>query len=389
MFKIQTIAKSLVLVGIAGTMMGNQGCKEQTVDTSSTERQLRRRVQLGKIDAPVIQLPASFSNTKFNFGYAANIQMYDILRKTQSFSTANIDPDASFDPSGLDDSAKGDFYKCEAEDQEMQVYDYNTNARLKASVASKETLSSSAACLIDMPQALIKGAITNFQLTSGTGASLSLGNIVAGLGVEGAFDFKKYTMTVSLMAKHPLEIGDHYFSTTVNSSYANQKEMSGKITYQTFGFGLKSYRASDLSKVVDDGLTQAVSDLNKNWSTDDPWYAMVMRSCDKYVYINGGFGNDAGLKVGDIVKIANVKYFWKGDPCHSKLKGEIADKVVAYAKITSVGRNIAQAWIIENDPKYPHGSDKIYPGSRVYVEKLVEQVKAEEEAAKKAASGKK
>ena len=76
------LGKSLVLVPLALMLMANQQCQQP-----SGARELRRRVQMGQIDAPKMPLPDGGS---FDFKYVANAQMYDVLRKTQSFSTSTI-----------------------------------------------------------------------------------------------------------------------------------------------------------------------------------------------------------------------------------------------------------------------------------------------------------
>jgi hypothetical protein len=375
---LMKIAKGLVLCALSASLMGAESC--DTKDDKTVARQLRRRVQLGKIQAPPIELPPSYGSKKFDFSYVANMQMYDILRRTQSFSTANVDPDQDFNSDDLNDEAKTDFNSCsDEEDQEVGINQLNSN--------SKVTFSKSAACMIDMPQAVISGAILDFQLTNGGGLSLGLSDVKFLTGLD--FSFERYQLDVTLLAKHPLEKGDHYFSTVIKQSYGNKFAGSVGLNFGSITLGPKYYMQSPLSKVVDEGLTKAVSQLASNWSADDPWYAMVLRSCDKFIYINGGFGNDAGLKVGDILRVHNVTYEWNGASCRSQLLGEMAGPPVAYVKIISVGRNLSAGEIIERDPKYPHLPDRIYPGSRVYLEKTVEQIQAEQSKASQKTSRKK
>jgi len=364
------LIKGLVLSALSLSLMGNDSCGGSK---DSEGRILRRRVQMGQITAPPIELPPAFGGKKFDFAYVANMQMYDILRRTQSFSTADVDPNQAWDPSGLDDSLKGEFNSCE-EDQEIQSYDANTGQKLSG-VISKTTISQSAACLIEVPQAIIEGNILDFQLTSGGGLSIGLADIKFLSALD--FSFEKYRLDVTLRAKHPLERGDHFFSTTIKQSYGKKMQLSAGLNFGAISLGPKYYFQSPLAKVVDEGLTEAVTELRNNWSKDDPWYAMVLRNCDKYLYLNGGMGNDAGLKVGDILAVKNVNYYWYGEACHSELKGETSLKPIAYAKVISVGRNISAAEIIEHDNAYEHTGLPIYPGARVYLEKMVEQVQAE------------
>jgi hypothetical protein len=367
---IMTVAKYKVVMSTMwiAVLIFNQGCKEQDTTPTAEPRELRRRVQMGSIQAPVIELPKEVGRTKFDFAYVANAQMPDILNKTKSFSTANTDPNEVWNPDGLDASEKERFNQCGDDPVSMEVASFYSKTNV-AIYGSKTSISKSAACLITAPHAEISGSIYDFSLTNGGGIQLGLSGIPFLSGLS--FDIAKYTMDVELRAKAILEKGNHYFSTTTTKSFGKNWKAAAQLNFGMLSLGPSYYSQTPLSTMVKESMTDAINELKKNWTTDEPWYAMVLRSCDKYIYINGGFGNDAGLKVGDIMKIVNMKYFWDGEPCDGYLSGVIPDKTVAYVKITKVGRNISEAEIIENDPNYPHLPDIIQAGARVYAEKLV------------------
>lgn len=366
-FRNSKAAKTAMMLGWMALMLANEGCNDTTQPTAPP-RELRRRVQMGAIAAPVIELPAAVGRTKFDFAYVANAQMPDILSKTNSFSTANVDPNEIFNPSGLDNSEKDRFNQCGEDPAASETASFYSKTNV-AIYGSKTSISSSAACLISMPQAILEGSIYDFQLTSGGGIQLGLSGIPFLSGLS--FDIAKYTMNAELRAKAPLEKGNFYFSTTTTKSFGKNWSASAQLNFGMLALGPKYYSQTPLSQMVSEVMTSAIQELKSNWTADEPWYAMVLRSCDKYIYINGGFGNDAGLKVGDIVKIVNMKYFWDGEPCQGYLTGALVDKTVAYAKVTQVGMNVSEAEIIENDPNYPHLPDLIQAGARVYAEKLV------------------
>lgn len=359
---MKNLMKAGALFLIAGTMMGNQSCQQEQ---AAEKRELRRRVQMGSVKAPIIQLP---QGGQFDFQSVANIQMYDVLSKTKAFSTATVDPSAVYDPSGLSNEEAEQFNQCG--DEEMM----SVNGKLMA----KSVLSQRAACMINLPQGVISGNILDFTLIGDNGVSVNISNFSqfsAGVG----FRFKKYELAVAMRAQDPMVAGgnvagDHMvLATTSQSAYGKESSVSLNLMFSMLGLGFDSYSKTPLHKVVQDGLTLAVNDLAKQWEEGQPWYAMVLRNCDKYIYINGGSKMDAGLKKGDIVRVQNVVYKWKKKECESELEGAI-DYVggpVAYARILNVAPTMTTAEIIERDPNYPRStSQTILPGARVYMEKF-------------------
>lgn len=338
--------------------MGNEGCQEPE------GRQLRRRISMGKIGAPTIILPTGQGS--FDFEYVANAQMYDVLRKTQSFSTSTIDPLKTYSPDGLSDSEAAQFNQCmDPEESEL----------VAKGIATKSIISERAACLIDLPQGVVSGNILDFRLTSSGGLSLSLSQIAFLPGLS--FDFKRYELAMTLKVMDPL-ITNHNIAATSQQSYGSEFNADAQLSFSGFNLGPKFYYNSPLRQVVDEGMVASIKELKGQWDQAHPWYSMVMRNCDKSIYINAGNTTDAGLMVGDIVKVQNVKYRWAGDVCGSKLMGSAVNaEVVAYAKITSVGDTMSIATVIDNDPEnYPYSLNQVIkPGSRVYMHKMVSTVK--------------
>jgi hypothetical protein len=358
--------------------MGNQSCEEKPKTEEDSARQLRRRVQLGRLDAPPITLPSGGGN--FNFAFAANLQLHGVLNRTKAFSTATIDPFKVYVPEGLNPQETNNFYRCEFQEAvptTVQIQDGTGQYRLATS-------SPSAACMVTMPQAIITGGILSLELVSQTGASFGLMNLF-----EFGFEQARSELRLEMLAEHPLIRGGNYTSsgrmvlaTTSVRTYQRQQKFEGKLGLEKFSLGLSHYFASPLSKVTEEALTQGVQDLAKAWKQGDEWWATVHKSCDKYIYINAGGQMDAGLKEGDIVAIYNTMYHWTGKPCESQLISENKHTSIsgdtsrmaplAYARVTSVGLTISAAAIIENDPNYPRQDRQIFPGARVYMKKMVE-----------------
>ncbi|MCE3009011.1 MAG: hypothetical protein LW875_00145 [Proteobacteria bacterium] len=333
------LIRSSLLCGLALLMMGNEGCEE-----AEQKRELRRRVQMGMVDAPAMPLP---NGGRFDFKFAANAQMYDVLRKTQSFSTSTMRPGTPLDPSQMTDAERRAFSQCEDVDGYAPF-----------------VMSQNAACMIHMPQAIINGEIVNFQLISGGGLSISLPDFG---GLSSSFDVKKARLTMSLKADDPLIPGHNIAATTTR---ANQFEMNIRAGFNlgSIGLGPRYYYQSDLAEVVSKAMQNGISDLKTQFDEAEPWYAMVLKNCDKAILINAGNSSDAGLKTGDILEVYNVWYDWAGLVCDSTLMGSMraTAEPIAVAQVEIVGNTFSQARIIEQT------ATKILPGARVYVRKLVQ-----------------
>jgi hypothetical protein len=143
------------------------------------------------------------------------------------------------------------------------------------------------------------------------------------------------------------------------------------LSFANWGVGFGSYTSSDLAKVVASAMTTGISDLKSQFDKAEPWYAMVLKNCDKAIMINAGNYSDAGLQVGDVLEVYNVWYDWSGDVCSSTLMGTLrATKApIAVAQVEIVGNTFSQARIVEQT------AEKILPGARVYVRKLMDPVK--------------
>ena len=351
--KVNLLCKLTVTVGCAALLMGNQGCEEQ-VET----RELRRRVSMGKINAPELLLP---NGASFDFQYMANAQMYDVLRKSKSFSTSTIDPSKPPSTEGLSDAEADSFNQC-VDPDEMNA--------IRSGFASKTVISERAACLIDLPQGVVNGNVLDFRLKSAGGLSLSRADIPLLSALT--FDFKSYEFSMVMNVMDSL-IVNHNIAATTKMTYSNEYKVAATMNFSGLELGPSYYYNTPLRQVVEDGMVAALSDLKTQWDTAHPWYSMVVRNCDKSIYINAGDSTDAGLVEGDIVKVHNVKYRWEGEVCSSQLLGSTRNsEVVAYAKITSVGDTMSIAQVIDNDPEnYPYSRDQlIKPGARVYMHKM-------------------
>jgi hypothetical protein len=338
------VAKAILVLPLAALMMGNQQCA-QKVEDEVAKRELRRRVQLGAIDAPDMKFTDGGS---FDFKYAANAQMYTILRSTSSFSTSTVAP-GPLDPSTMTEEEKQAFYQCE-----------------DTSGSSAFQFSQEAACMVHMPQARINGNISNFQITDGKSYNIDLLLNMIGIGVN--YKVTKATLSMNFKADHPLITG-HNIASSSPTAKSQVKDLNLNLNFNNWGVGFGNYSASDLGKVVGQAMTTGITDLKAQFDKEEAWYAMVLKNCDKAIMINAGSYGDAGLEVGDVLEVYNVWYDWTGDVCSSSLRGAMrASKTpIAVVQVDIVGNTFSQARVIEQT------AEKILPGARVYVRKLIEK----------------
>lgn len=341
MISKKQMTKILIMLPLGFLMMANQQCQEQ-----SGIRELRRRVQMGSVEAPKMPLPDGGS---FDFKFAANAQMYDVLQKTKSFSTSTISG-GGFDLGKMSEDDEAMFNQCEDPSQ-LQVSDLYS-----------KVMTQNSACMVHMPQAVINTDIVNFQLTNSGGVSVGIAQWAnLGLGVT----YKKATLTMAMRADDPLIPGHVIAATT---SKANKQEFGVNVSLSPGGVGLGAnfYSATDLAKVVSTALDKGVTDLKGQFDKAEGWYAQVLKNCDKAILINAGNSSDAGLQVGDQFEVYNMWYDWAGESCDSTLNGAMRSTKtpIAVVEVEIVGNTFSQARVIEQSEV------KILPGARVYIRKL-------------------
>lgn len=327
----------ICVIAMTGFLMGNEGCQQET-------RVMRRRIQMGKIQAPTMVLPDERGS--FDFQKATSAQAYELLRRTQAFSLIKIDPIKIYDSAGLSES---DFGRC-----------FNT---VQGSALTENS------CVMDFPQGVISGTIRGFQLSSSRATPLTLKDVA--LLPSLSYEFRHYEVGLKLTVSDPF-LPDQILATNSQDHFGNDTGSAVRVSFSGYDHDTKAYYNSALRKVVDDGLTQAIGDLRIQWEKVSPWYATVVKNCDQLIYINGGSKTGLDLKVGDIVRVQAVTYRWSGSACNSALKGAVvSDEALAYAKVTTIGESMSVAKLIENDSRYPQNkTGPIRPGFRVYLEKM-------------------
>lgn len=332
--------KASVLLFIAGSMMGNEGCKKEVKEP----RSLRRRVQMGVIDAPVMPLP---NGQVFDFKFVANSQLYYVLRKTKSFSSATIGTTDELDPAKMNEAEKDMFYQCQ---------DSEGLAPFK--------MSQEAACMIRMPQAKINGAIESFELETAGGVTVGLPQFM-NLGFSA--DIKSSRLTMNFKADDPLIKNKNIAATRPNAKQIELK-VGAKVNFGEFALGADYYYRDPLGKVVNQAMIKGIEGLKTQFDAAQEWYGMVLKNCDTKLLINAGNATDAGLVKGDQLAVYNVWYDWEGRPCDSNLYGSMpaSTEPIAVIEVEIAGDTFSQAKILSQT------GDRIKPGARVVVRKLYE-----------------
>lgn len=345
--RMKSATRIILLCPLALVLMGNQECQDP-----QSQRELRRRVQMGAVNAPQMPLP---DGGTFDFKFAAASQMYTALKKTQSFSTSTINGMQDFDLEKMDEADRAAFNQCE-----------DTGAQFQSQDLYSKVLTQNSACMIGMPQAVIKTNIVNFELTQSGGLSVGIADF-ANLGV--GLNFKKATLTMSMDALDPL-IPGHVIASS--SPKAKRQEFAINLSMAPGGIGIGAdfYTKTDLAKVVSTAMEKGLDDLKGQFNKAEAWYAQVLRNCDKAILINAGNSSDAGLQVGDQLEVYNVWYDWEGESCNSTLLGSMkaTQYPIAVVQVEIVGNTFSQAKVIEQTEV------KILPGARVYVRKLNQPV---------------
>lgn len=349
---IKRSLQGLLMVGLGLSLMGNEGCEE-----APKARELKRRIQMGTVEAPKMNLP---DGGVFDFKFAATAQMAQVLSSTDSFSYVNqLDP-GFINLNDMSKEEKAAFERCGEDPEEFMK------------------TSRTAACMIRMPQARLSTNIISFELTNKFG--LTLGADAFG-GFSSGVEFSKSKMTIAMNATHPLIDGLEIASTRKQATQTETK-LGFSIPLGGLSIGPSAYFKTPLADVVYKGMQKSVLDLKNQWNSSEKWSAMVLKNCDDAIWINAGSKSDVGLVEGDVFEVYNVYYEWAGEVCDSELRGVMKStaKPIALVQVEIVGNTFSQARIIEST------GEPILPGARVEVRKLYDPVYdawlAEQEAKK-------
>jgi hypothetical protein len=222
---------------------------------------------------------------------------------------------------------------------------------------------------------ILSGNATDFELGNEFGVSIGFGpgGILGGIISEADFNIKKMTMGLDMHAFQPLS-----GTNLANAHHTGVKnDIGGSVGLNIIGIRIKP-RAVFRKPVVDvirETLNKTITKLGVNLEeAGQEWSARVFEENDSHIVINAGFKH--GLKKGDTLYVSNIKYFWDGDVCQSRLNKQLntQDRDNPVAKViieTAPSADVVVARVYEET-----GID-IQQGARVYMYNLAGSKDAE------------
>ncbi|MGZ3773198.1 MAG: hypothetical protein ACXVCY_02475 [Pseudobdellovibrionaceae bacterium] len=327
--------KALLMIGGAAITMGNQKCQQKPQTT--TERSLKKIVELGAIRSSSITFPGG---TSFDFQFVANQQIYGVLAQSKEFKLKYNPPIAA--PPATVTNNDNFFNLTKADTHMMKVF-----AKAVGKDNYNAQYATTAWCMVNLAQAKISGAINSFEMIGGGGINIGFtpAGALPGAGLNSLginVDFAQ--LDLSMYATRPLT------STILAASNIDSTQTKTKVnfalTFGAFTVGPSAYYQTPLAKVTETGLRKGVDALDVDLKKDE-WYTRILANHDTHLIIVGGA--DVNLEPGDQLLVYNEEYYWEGEPCNSKYLGGGAQAGSAVAKIEIdwVGDEISRGRVIE------------------------------------------
>ncbi len=353
---LKNALKAGVLLSTAGLMMGNQSCQQTPV----AQRELKRIVEMGKITSPSITLPQGGS---FDFQYVANQQVYSVLQNSEHFALRYAPPVVVV-PTANSALVESKTLNVSANDKVMMKA-FAANA----GVTEKPQYSTTAECLINLPNARIAGSVNAFEMIGGAGVQIGF-NAAGPIDISGltglGFSIEWAQLALSMMATHPLTNG--LLAAANITSMQTKTKVNFTLDIGAFQVGPSAYYQTPLAKVTEKALISGVGALYDGLKAKEEWYSRVLMDHDTHLVILGGANVNA--KVGDQFNIYNELYYWEGDPCNSRYYGGGAATPVATIELDWVGDEVSRGKVIAQTDENP------VLGAKVKILKLAPDVAA-------------
>jgi len=222
-------------------------------------------------------------------------------------------------------------------------------------------------CTKNLPEAVLQGQATEFELGNefgigiGFGPGGALGGIIEGLD----FTLKKMSMGLNINAFQP--------KTGVPLASAYKKgvktDFGGgiKLNLGIISINPRAMLRQPVADVISKTLRGALVKIGERLEKQEKWSARVYKDNDSHIMINAGSRH--GLKKGDSLFISNMQYEWSAQPCESDLLYQInlqdRDNPVATVLIeTEPSADMTIARVVEQ-----RGVD-IQEGARAYIFRL-------------------
>ncbi len=341
--------KPLMLVPLVFILMGNSGC--DTEEERRSGRHLKRSASFLGIDAAMIKVN---DNIQIDLKGMLNNQYLEAVNNSEYFISVD-----RFNPVSFTDKMNS------------MVGTFNTNF----SVLAPNTTSS--VCTKDLPDTLISGSATDFEMTLSGGLSIGLGGLTGGLITGANVSVERMVMSLDLHAFEPLTFTHTGASV---SRKGIKSDFSGGLNLNLFGltFNPSVSVPDEFASVTKKTLSTTINSLGSKIEqlefegALEPWSARVYAENDSHVLINAG--RKHGLKVGDYLWISNMDYEWEGDkiPCESPLRfqrpRQNVEDPLAVVEIVSLGLDNASAKVIRETQFVD-----IEEGAKAFVLKLQEE----------------
>jgi len=289
----KNLTKAFLLFASCSLFMGNKGCESEEA------------IKRGRILKKSI-FSQGISSSKIKVGSAIEIDVEGIingkylteLQNSQYFVSTNRNPGVQTLSSEADLLAR-------------------KNRMSFGSLAVNE----SGECTKDLPEAVIQGQATEFELGNDFGVGIgfgpggALGGVLEGL----EFNLKKMTMGLNINAFQPKT------GTPLASAYrkGTKTDFGGGLS---LNLGIISINPSamlrqPIADVISKTLQASLVSLGKQLEEQEVWSARVYQDNDSHIMINAGSRH--GLQKGDTLYISNMQYEWSGQPCDSDLLYQI------------------------------------------------------------------
>lgn len=314
----KTLMRAATLLPLAGLLMGNTEC------SSKPQRELRKIVDLGRIQTPPMQI---ISGQNFDFSYVANQQIYGVMMQSNGFALRYNPPLVV----GTNGAAQLNLSQKDA-----ALFSKVMGNKVNDPVVN---WSKDASCLVFLPQAKIYGSINSFEAVGGGG--IQIGYNPVGIQAPGlpsgslGFKLEYAQLDLSMHAIRPLTNG---LMGSVNvDSKRSRMDFNLSVNFGPISLGPSGWYQTPLAQVTENGLKMAVNDL-KDALVKEEWYTRVLVNHDNYLTIIGG--TTSGLEKGDELAIYNETYYWDGEPCGSTYRGGGATDPVALGVVDTVSDEI-------------------------------------------------
>ncbi len=221
-------------------------------------------------------------------------------------------------------------------------------------------------CTFPEEQLDLLGNVTSFELTSRSGVRFGFnpGAALWGIGAGFNYQLQKFSMGLNLQAVDPYH--ERLLAAADVSSVQTERTINFNFNYLQFAhFNYDSYSKTPMAQVSRNALVLGLNQMNARLDAM-PWNGRVLvNERNEFVMLNIGF--DAGLKVGDKLKVLN--YSPSEDPsCRGGGWAEAPGKPnapIAVVEVYDVSATTAWAEVTQT-----LGEGFIGPGSRVVADQL-------------------